>query len=112
MKQIFDILLRMYPRDYQAMFAPEMSGAFEEAWEERREQRWSAYVPFAIIELTGLASGAVIEWLAKLTTDRSIRGRTLPDRLLMRPPGVSWDAHYAGAFLVIPKREPARCAKS
>ena len=57
---------------------------------------------FAAIDLgpyAGLALGAGVEWIAKLTTDASQRGRSLPDRLLMRPPGVSWDAHYAGAFV-------------
>jgi hypothetical protein len=50
-----------------------------------------------------LTMGAGVEWIAKLTTDSSVRGRSLPDRLLMRPPGVSWDAHYAGAIPSVPE---------
>ena len=55
-------------------------------------------VVFITVELIGLLRGAISEWIAKLTTDRSTRGRSLPDLLLMRPPGVSWEAHYAGTF--------------
>jgi hypothetical protein len=102
MKRAYEILLGLYPRDYRARFATEMSSAFEEASAERRRQGRVVYARFAISELTGLTIGAGIEWIAKLTTDSSIRGRSLPDRLLMRPPGVSWEAHYAGAFLNVP----------
>jgi hypothetical protein len=103
MKPAYEFLLRLYPRDYRARFANEMSRAFEEAAAERRQQGRGAYARFAIAELMGLTMGAGVEWIAKLTTDTSVRGRTLPDRLLMRPPGVSWDAHYAGAFLDVPE---------
>jgi hypothetical protein len=102
MKRAFEFLLRLYPRDYRAMFAAEMSSAFEEASAERRRQGWGVYARFALAELKALTMGAGIEWVAKLTTDSSVRGRTLPDRLLMRPPGVSWDAYHAGAFLNVP----------
>jgi hypothetical protein len=103
MKRTYEFLLRLYPRDYRAMFATEMSSAFEEASAERRREGWGVYARFALAELLGLAMGAGIEWIAKLTTDSSARGRSLPDLLLMRPPGVSWDAHYAGAFLNAPE---------
>jgi hypothetical protein len=84
------------------MFATEMSSAFEKASAERRQGR-SVYARFALAELMALTMGAGAEWIAKLTTDSSVRGRSLPDRLLMRPPGVSWDAHYAGAFPSVPE---------
>jgi hypothetical protein len=103
MKRAYESLLRLYPRDYRAMFATEMSSAFEEASAERRSQGWGAYARFTLAELMALTIGAAVEWIAKLTTDSSVRGRSLPDRLLMRPPGVSWDAHYAGAFLNVPE---------
>jgi len=41
-----------------------------------------------------MLTGAAAEWVAKLTTDSCLRGRSLPDRLMMRPPGVSWEDHY------------------
>jgi len=93
MKRVYDSLLRLYPRDYRALFGVEMRAAFEAAEKERT----SAPVTFYFYELTGLLLGILTEWTAKLTTDTSIRGRTLPDRLLMRPPGVSWQSHYGGA---------------
>jgi hypothetical protein len=82
-----------------------MASAFDEAAAEYRQQGRSAYVRFALGELIGLVIGAGIEWMAKSTTDASVRGRSLPDHLLMRPPGVSWEAHYAGAFLPEDVRE-------
>jgi hypothetical protein len=103
MQRVYELFLRLYPRDYRAMFAAEMSSAFDEASAERRRRGLGAYVGFAFTELMALTIGAGIEWIAKLTTDSSVRGRSLPDRLLMRPPGVSWDAHYAGAFLSVPE---------
>ena len=103
MRRAYEILLRLYPRDYRAMFAIEMSSAFEEAAAARRVEGRMANVRFTVTELIGLAIGAGVEWIAKLTTDTSVRGRSLPDRLMMRPPGVSWDAHFAGAFLNVPE---------
>lgn len=88
-RQAFDILLQLYPRDFRAKFATEMSIAFDDALENH-----GAGVPFAAVELFSLAAGAPMEWIAKLTTDASTRGRVLPDRLRMRPPGVSWEAHW------------------
>jgi hypothetical protein len=99
LKRAYESLLRLYPRDYRARFAAEMSSAFDEAALERSRQGRISYARFASTELAGLAMGAAVEWIAKLTTDASVRGRSLPDRLLMRPPGVSWETHYSGAFL-------------
>jgi hypothetical protein len=90
MRNAYRALLRLYPRDFRALFASEMQRAFEIAYQEERVH--------PVHECLGLVKGAIREWIAKLTTDGAIRGRTLPDRLLMRPPGVSWEAHYAGAF--------------
>jgi len=91
-QRAYKYLLRLYPRDYRAMFASEMLAAFEQASEERHGYR------FVLAELMGLLMGAALEWIAKLTSDSSVRGRVLPDRLRMRPPGVPWEVHYAGAF--------------
>ena len=91
MRRVYGALLRLYPRDFRAMFAPEMLCAFEIVCKERRTS--------AIRECVGLLAGAASEWIAKLTANCLVRGRVLPDRLLMRPPGVSWDAHYQGKFV-------------
>lgn len=103
MKRAYAILLRLYPRDYRARFSAEMLSAFEEGFQDRRRRGWGVYTRFATAELLGLATGAGIEWIAKLTTAASVRGRSLPDRLLMRPPGVSWDAHYGAARPSVPE---------
>jgi len=93
-KCAFEILLRLYPRDFRAKFAAEMSIAFEEALQDHSAHGRIAYVRFAAVELVSFAARATIEWIAKLTTDASVRGRILPDRLRMRPPGVSWETHW------------------
>src|SRR5579864_2786367 len=98
MRRAYGTLLRLYPRDFRAVFTSEMLMAFESSIAERRAQGQSAYIRFAMRELAGLMIGAFAEWIAKLRTDSSLRGRSLPDRLMMRPPGVPWEAYYGGAF--------------
>jgi len=85
--RFYKVLLRLYPRDYRAMFAAEMVHAFEQAAAAPHPRS------FLFSELAGLLAGAASEWIAKLTTDGSIRGRSLP-------PGAPWHLHYAGAFEV------------
>lgn len=99
----YEVLLRLYPRDHRALFAGEMLVAFQTGAEERQGQGSQAYLRFVFSELASLLAGAVAEWIAKGTTDSTIRGRCLPDRLKMRPPGVPWEVHYGEAraeFLV------------
>lgn len=103
MRRAYAALLRLYPRDFRALFASEMLTAFEKTAEERRTCGRAAFVRFTVNELAGVVIGAGAEWVAKFTTDRSRRGRHLPDRLLMRPSGVSWEAHYGTALLPIPE---------
>jgi hypothetical protein len=55
--------------------------------------------------LIGLMTGVTAEWIAKLTTSSFIGGRSLPDWLKMRPPGVSWESHYGGSFEQCGERE-------
>jgi hypothetical protein len=96
--RVYRSLLGLYPRDYRALFAAEMVTAFEQGCEERRGHGRTALVRFTVAELAGLAASAGAEWIAKLTTNSAVRGRCLPDRMRMRPPGVPWEVHYAGAF--------------
>jgi len=70
---------------------------------DRRAQGRRAYILFALNELSGVGMGVFVEWYAKLTTDRSLRGRSLPDRLMMRPPGVPWEAYYGNALMAAPE---------
>ena len=92
----YALLLRLYPRDYRAMFAREMRRAFKITASERRG---AAFFRFGASELIGLIRGAAFEWIAKLTTERSIRARVLPDLVMMRPPGVPREIHFAGPIL-------------
>jgi hypothetical protein len=97
LSRAYKILLRLYPADYRALFAEEKSQVFETAYEEYRYRAWPEIVRFAIGEAIGLLMGAGAEWAAKLTTDRSHRGRYLPDLRMMRPPGVSKELWFSGA---------------
>jgi hypothetical protein len=99
MRRAYETLLRLYPRDFRAAFTSEMLTAFDSSAAERRSEGQFAYIRLAVAELAGLVMGAGKEWIAKLTTDSSVRGRTLPDRLMMRPPGVPWEAYYGGELL-------------
>lgn len=75
-----------------------MVTSFENSAAECRTQGRSAYFRFTLREFAGGLNGAAAEWIAKFTTDRSMRGRSLPDRLMMRPPGVPWEAYYGDAL--------------
>jgi hypothetical protein len=74
-----------------------MLDAFEKAAEERRGQGVPAFVGFVLAEWIGLAAGAGAEWMAKWTTDSSVRGRCLPDIRMMRPPDIPRELWFAGA---------------
>ena len=77
MRRAYAFLLEFYPRDYRAMFAREMRNAFDITAEEIRAGGRAVLLRFAAAELLGLIKGAGSEWIAKLTTDRSVRGRAL-----------------------------------
>src|SRR5947209_5021188 len=86
MLRAYRLLLRLYPRDYRIWFAAEMLKAFEQSVAHRKGRAGTA---FAMVELMSLLRGAASEWAAKLTTNPNVRGRSLPDVMLMRPPGVT-----------------------
>ncbi|HEY6306621.1 MAG TPA: hypothetical protein VI488_09220 [Candidatus Angelobacter sp.] len=94
---IYRALLRLYPRDYTAAFADEMLAAFEKGWEERQRQGRAALARFALTEVAGLVTGVGAEWIARLTTDSSVRGRGLPDLRKMRPAGVPSELWFGAA---------------
>ena len=99
MKRAYTFLLDLYPRDYRATFAREMRNAFAITVDEIRLLGRAMLLRFVAAELLGLARGVVLEWIAKLTTDKSVRGRVLPDLVMMRPPGVTREVHFAGPSL-------------
>lgn len=96
-KRLYTALLHLYPHDYRARFAAEMLAAFGEGAEERRARGRAASAGFGLVELTSLLLGAGAEWWAKLTCDRSTRGRCLPDCRMMRPPGVTREEWFGNA---------------
>jgi hypothetical protein len=94
-RSVYQALVRLYPWDYATAFSADMTTAFDQACEEqRRRGRWH-FVRFATSELAGLIWGAGREWLAKLTTEESVRGRSLPDPRMMRPVGVTRELWFA-----------------
>jgi hypothetical protein len=97
MRLAYQTLLKLYPADYRASFTAGMLAAFENAAEDGRRRGSAAAVRLALVELTGLLTGAAAEWIAKLTTDRCVRGRCLPDLRMMRPVGVSRESWFRGA---------------
>ncbi len=90
---IYRVLLRLYPHDYFDAFAGEMLNAFESVVQEHPDAR------FVLAECAGVLAGATAEWFAKLTTDRAVRGRAMPDLRMMRPAGVSKEAWFSPAAL-------------
>jgi hypothetical protein len=94
--RLYEFALRLYPADYHARFASEMVIAFEEAADDRCRDGALAALRFARAEATSLILGIGREWLAKVTSDRSWRGRYLPDCRRMRPPGVTPQQWAAG----------------
>lgn len=97
-EQAYRTLLRLYPSDYRALFALEMQNAFERAEKEHRLSGRPVFIRFLLGELVGLLSGVGSEWIAKLTTDSSVRGRCLPDLRMMRPASVPRELWFAGAY--------------
>ncbi len=97
MTRAYRALLRLFPLDYQAFFGTEMIATFERASEERRALGRFRYARFAASELTGLAMSAPLEWIAKMTTIDSVRGRAVPDLRRMRPAGVPRELWFSQA---------------
>jgi hypothetical protein len=94
-KSLYRALLTLYPWDYATMFSKDMKINFDEAHEEYRVRgRWQ-FVCFAANEVFGLVWGVGKEWLAKLTTQESVRGRSLPDLRKMRPVGIAYEVWFA-----------------
>lgn len=96
-QRVFAVLLYLYPNDYSALFAGEMITAFQQGCNEHRSQGRASFVRFVIAELAGLIIRMAAEWIAKLTTDTSTRGRALPDFRKMRPAGVPYELWFAAA---------------
>jgi hypothetical protein len=94
---MYRAMLRLYPYDYEVRFAAEMLSDFEERLGDHRHRSKPTFVFFLATEFLGVIIGAGVEWMAKLTTDSTVRGRCLPDVRMMRPPGISKAAWFSAA---------------
>jgi hypothetical protein len=74
--QVCRAAVGLYPYDFRAVFAADMLATLDE-----RASRFR--------DLISIVSGAAREWFVKLTTDRYVRARCLPDVRMMRPAGIS-----------------------
>jgi hypothetical protein len=99
MRTVYRALLHLYPYDYRVWFSAEMRTVFELRLTERDWLSFRAFLAFVISELIGLVTGALAEWTARLSTDPSVRARSLPDLRMMRPPGISRDVHFSDACI-------------
>jgi len=97
MTRAYRALLRLFPQDYQTFFGAEMIATFDRASEERRALNRFGYIRFAAAELAGLAMSAPLEWIAKMTTSESVRGRAVPDLRRMRPAGMPRELWFSQA---------------
>ena len=79
-------LIRLYPLDIKVLYGDEMVCAFEHGFEESRRRGWAALVRFGIGQLIWLLCDAAEEWVVKLSSHPSFRGRCLPNLGLVRTP--------------------------
>jgi hypothetical protein len=84
---VYAWIIRLYPKDFQYAFAEEMQSAFAARLGEG-PTHVSAILGFVFTEAAAVIAGATKEWVAKMTTDRSVRSRHLPDLRMMRLPWV------------------------
>ena len=82
--RVYAVLLRLFPMDYQVLFAGEMANVFAEAAADHRARGHAVFARFVVGESLGVTASLASEWFAKWTSDRSIRGRYMPDRRTMR----------------------------
>ena len=99
MKRIYELLLRLYPREIRTPFAPEMSAVFAQLAEDRRAQGWAAFTGFVVGEMIGVVRGAAV-------AHRELRQPVL-DLRRMRQPGVSREAYGAALDEIIAAQRQA-----
>jgi hypothetical protein len=62
------MLLRLYPREYRAIFGEEMRRVVEEAMADRSRGGELRIAAFIATEITALIAGATAQWAAKLSS--------------------------------------------
>ena len=93
MRSLYQLLLRLYPREVRTSFAPEMADVFADVAEDRRSEGWAAFARFVLEEMSGLLVGAA-------AAHRARRQRIL-DLRMMRAPDVPREAYVAALDEVI-----------
>ena len=79
LRQVYRLLLRLYPKHHQAGFGAEMLAVFDRAAAERRKEGWRSYTAFAIRELVGLFIGAADEGGSQPKYDEMLEAQELLD---------------------------------
>jgi len=110
MRPIYQVLLCLYPRAYQTLFAREMLKAFEEASEDFRERGIGRFLVFAAAEFFHLITEAGVQWAGRIRhTLCHTRARTdcrcLPDIAKARPPWVARDAYHESLSRALASKE-------
>ena len=82
----FEILLRLYPKQYRIAFGREMAAVFAESFQDRRKLGWGSVSVFLSAELLGVVREAIAIRLAPE------QGRSI-DLTRMRPPEVSRESY-------------------
>lgn len=67
LRQTCEVLLRLYPAEYQNRFAAEMLAVVEQRVAEQRGHGRFAFASCAVAESVSLLAGAAAEWGAKLS---------------------------------------------
>lgn len=70
MKRVYEIFLRLYPREYRDLFGPEVLNVFAQAAEEHRARGWSVWVWFMASELSGAVISAGRHWVDRFSPRR------------------------------------------
>ena len=109
---LFASILRWYPADFRARFETEMLATIGLALASSMTA--AERIACIVREASGLAGGALREWIAKLTVNPIARARTLPDCRLMRPVGITRAEWAAGLTHVGPHavQRASRSARS
>ena len=91
MRRAYQFMLLLYPRGHRDQFAEEMTGVFEEAFAERRNQGGSWSIRFALAEVTGLIGGAAGAWFDRKTVPAITPDTRLPQDLVEAEQRVNWN---------------------
>ncbi|HEY7390197.1 MAG TPA: hypothetical protein VH640_16900 [Bryobacteraceae bacterium] len=79
--RLFELLLRLYPREHRELFGEEMASVLQQAAEDRRGEGWWAYARFFFWEIIGLAAGAAAVWAARFAGKSRVQPQAEPTGL-------------------------------